>query len=150
MTTKISLDTAALSSLIEKDPEFELELQSAVIANIAKRFVKSVGVNIHNAVQAAVQIEKDNIAKEYGSYSGGWNTKFTLNKTINDEISQAVKDAANKEIRSLIEKASVDALEYQKNFIAESIKKSLNAYTDKAIAAEVQAKVTAALSQIKF
>lgn len=54
MATKISLDASAVEFLINKDPEFEVELQKAVIANITKRYLKGNGAFSDETVKEAM------------------------------------------------------------------------------------------------
>jgi len=150
MTVKISLDTNALASIIEKDPEFLIQVQGAVIANIAQRYVKGVDSEIQLAVQTAANAEKLNLAKKYGSHSGGWNSKFTLNNAISDEIKQSVKDLIAREFSQLVRKAATEAVELQKHYLESSIKREVSTYSNQAISKHVQEKVSSALSQLKF
>lgn len=150
MTVKISLDTNALASIIENDPEFLIQVQGAVIANIAQRYVKGVDTEIQAAVQAAANVEKVNLWKKYGSLSGGWNSKFTLNNAISDEIKREVQDLISREFSQLVRKAATEAVELQKQYIEGQIKREVSTYSNQAISKHVQEKVSSALSQIKF
>ena len=62
MTIELKLDTNALSSLIEKDPEFQLKLQACVIENIARRHIKGIPETIKSTIEAAAKSEEEKVA----------------------------------------------------------------------------------------
>ena len=150
MTIQIKLDTNALSSLIEKDPEFQLQIQQAVLENIAHRYIKGVGADLTAAVEAAARLAKNEVAKEFGTYSGQYRSSLTLNSDITADIKNAVQSTTRKELEAHVRATLASELEYQKSLIKQVVSHELKTFTNKTIAAEIQAKVAAALSTIKF
>lgn|ERR1035437_3894629 len=154
---KISLDSNALSAIIEKDPEFQLNIQQSVLANLVQRYVKGVPEHIQAAVQGEANRIKVELSKEYGTHSGGWNSKFTLNSQISREIKESVEMLVKSEFRGYLSKLQEDvkveidkAVNFRRATIAHDIQVAISKYTNEAIALEVQQKVKEALSQIKF
>jgi hypothetical protein len=151
MTIKIGLDTDALSSLIKSDPNFQAEIQSAVLTNIAKRYVKGVSIDIQNAVENAAILEKNNVVKEYGKYDGNsWNSKFTLNSSITNQIKRSVGEIVEKELTTLIKQIINETVAHQKAYLSTAINREIQSYSNTVIAEEVKTKITEALAKIKF
>lgn len=158
---KISLDSNALSAIIEKDPEFQLEIQQSVLANLVRRYVKGVPEHIQLAVQGEADRVKVELAREYGTHSSGWNSKFTLNpqlsREIKEETEKLVKATFNEYLTKIKEdltnsvKVEIDkAVAFRQATIAHDIQVAISKYSNEMIAFEVQQKVKDALSQIKF
>lgn len=64
MSIVIKLDAPAVTSLIEKDPEFRLELQRAVIAEITRKlYLNDVVGDIQKLMSDAFQSHKDDLVR---------------------------------------------------------------------------------------
>jgi hypothetical protein len=64
MSIIVKLDAPAVASLIEKDPEFRLELQRAVIAEITRKlYLSDVVGDIQKLITEAFKSHKDDLVK---------------------------------------------------------------------------------------
>ena len=81
MTIEIKLDTNALASLIESDPEFKTKIQQSVLANIANRYLKTTQTEISAAVEATATLARTEILNEYGTINNsGYGRVFSLKR----------------------------------------------------------------------
>ncbi len=97
MSITLKLDSTALSSLIDADPSFKLELQSAVLANIAGRYIKGAGEAIEQTLARSAENAKKEalesftkLVKEDGGY-------YARNRRV-------LGDATSKDLAEFIKK----------------------------------------------
>ena len=100
---EIKLDSKALAALIEADPEFRLVLQSAVLANVASRYVKGVPEEITKIVRDQADRERKSLMETFGRYesNGSWTSQFQLGPSLSNDIKKAVRASAASEIKQL-------------------------------------------------
>lgn len=148
MSIELKLDTNALSTLIEKDPQFQLNLQQCVLENVAKRYIKGVPETVKNAIETAAKTERDKVASLFGSYPT-WGS-FKLKDNVIDMIKTAVDREAKSQIDDLIRSTIAEAERGLKEKIERAVEESMVHYKNAIIKAEVQNRVNAALAQLKI
>ena len=166
MGIEIKLDTNALSSLIDSDPEFRTKIQQSVLTNIANRYLKVANDDINKAIESAAVLAKKEVAKEFGSYTSGYPSSFQLHTGVSDNIKLKVKEAIEKEttsmIATMIDNAVTERLVGIKAKIEAKVAVAMIKLTDQAISTAVSehlktklvdavnSQVQNTLSQIKF
>lgn len=101
MSMKLRLDTAGLRALVADNPEFEVEIQQAVLNNIKAD-------NIEQAVKARIEGYLQSLCHK----SSSWNPTYTvkdpgLEKAIRAAVQLAVQDLASPIIKAAIDSAIV-------------------------------------------
>lgn len=158
---KMQLDVNAVKFLIERDPNFELELRSAIIANVARHYVKGVGDDVTNAVRTAAQSYKPEFEAIIGKYDyGAWRgSKFEISdsfkKSMQAEatrIAEAERSRVQEQVLALM-KVNIDAVfDHRLNKFKEKIEDLVQQEVAKieadAVKQKVEARVKAALGSI--
>jgi len=160
MTTRISLDTGALSALIDQDPEFELQIKHAVLENLARRYVKGVGTEVVGHVKAAVINATPDInemvsklgAIKWGNWRSG-NSTFTLRPEIKASLGKAIHATLEEEFAAM-QKFHSDMIDRRmedyKKAVTERIEHAMRSAEDKEIRERVQTKVAKALAKLNM
>ena len=156
---KISLDSNALSALIEKDPAFELELKRAVIANIVDRHVKGSNEMIKAALIEATKEALPDVKfalREYVSSISypGWNRTQVI---LSDQVRRALIAAVDKEVSDTwenIRKSQMDVVNQRmkdmEKHISERVDKEMEKYEDAEVQRRVMEKVKQAMSKLNL
>jgi len=148
MTIELKLDTNALSSLIEKDESFRLNIQQSVLENIANRYVKGVGTDVRSAVQKAAEEE---FGGQFGSYiTANWTKTFKLKDHLKEDIKSAVRQESRSELDAYIRSVYLEQIERAKKEIETQVRAEVYRLTREAITKEVKSRVDAAVSQLKI
>jgi hypothetical protein len=150
MTIELKLDTNALSSLIEKDPEFQLKLQACVIENIARRHIKGVPETIKNTIEAAAKVEKEKVAELFGNFTSSWSQPFKLKESVIADIKKAINQSAKDEIASLVREAVKSVEADIKTKVETAVSETMIQYKNSIIKQEVQRRINEAIAQIKI
>ena len=150
MTIELKLDTNALSSLIEKDPEFQLKLQNCVIENIARRHIKGVPETIKNTIEAAAKSEKEKVAEMFGNFTSSWSQPFKLKDSVIADIKKAINQSAKDEIASLVREAVKSVEADIKTKVETAVSETMIQYKNAIIKQEVQRRINEAIAQIKI
>jgi hypothetical protein len=150
MTIELKLDTNALSSLIEKDPEFQLKLQACVIENIARRHIKGVPETIKNTIEAAAKVEKEKVAEMFGNFTSSWSQPFKLKESVIADIKKAINQSAKDEIASLVREAVKSVEADIKTKVETAVSETMIQYKNSIIKQEVQRRINEAIAQIKI
>ena len=150
MAIELKLDTNALSSLIEKDPEFQLKLQACVIENIARRHIKGVPETIKNTIEAAAKVEKEKVAELFGNFTSSWSQPFKLKESVIADIKKAINQSAKDEIASLVREAVKSVEADIKTKVETAVSETMIQYKNSIIKQEVQRRINEAIAQIKI
>ncbi len=104
MGIQLKLDTNALASLIEADPEFKLQLRQAILQNIADRYIKTTDADIQRELTVAAASTKQQILDMYTVtvQKDRWSSTRTLNEDLKKEIAKVCRTHIESSIGSLI------------------------------------------------
>ena len=145
MSLEIKLDTNALASLIDSDPEFKLKVQQSVLANIANRYLKDSSIDFSEAIKAAANSAKAKVLEEYGSYDRGYPPVFKLNQQTSDHITTKTralaKATADAEISKIIDDEIATRMKSIEDIITAKIAVGISRQTDQMINAAVKTKI---------
>lgn len=125
----IKLDTNAVRSLFPEGSDARVELQRAVMANIAKDIGRSVGVD--HALMAELQAVAERAGKQamddYIAKKGTWlDPQYALTDQIRARVTKLVREQMDGEIRSVV----LGELKAIEDKILDRITKQLNEYAD--------------------
>jgi len=171
VTTAISLNRQALHDLIDKDPEFSLELKQAVLAEVARRIfekdfkkvIEQCGPEIFREAVAAVQANANfsrlvQNALNASIVDPGAYYNPTLKPEVRERLNQAVAAEKNKVVSNATAEltasfaasiqAAVDKITADYS-VEDRIEKRVARLTDEAINKMVDDKVNARLAEIK-
>lgn len=171
MSVTISLNRQALHDLIDKDPEFNLELKNAVLAEVArrifekdfKRVIEQSGPDLFRQAVAAVQADHNIqilVTKALNSaiVDPGQYYNPTLKPDVRARINEAVEAEKNKVITTATAELAFvfdnRAKEVVKKWsdeveLNDRVEKRVNRLTEEAINKMVDEKVEARLAEIK-
>jgi len=155
MTIELKLDTQALSSLIEQDPTFRASIQQSVLQNIVNRYVKNADSSIDMIMERSINKLRDEVLDRYTFKAPNWegtrklkeHVKTDIFGVLDDELKLQVQELTKKS-RDVIDESIKAAFEkLDKGHIDRKIESYLNRYTNEYIAAELERRFKAALSQ---
>jgi len=172
MSTTIRLDAQALSSLVANDPDFRLELQRAVVAEVVRKIVfkdmpdalqtiapKLAGEVISGLrddahMSAKLQKEVGEAFKVWKSTSASWSHtgKYVLSAEMQKQVSEAVTDLKREAVGAAETAFNAElaiALEARKADYLAYVDRKMNEVVGKAIAAKIEAGVAERLAAIK-
>ena len=153
MTLEIKLDTNALSSLIDSDPEFKTKIQQGVLANISNRYLKESSTLMGEEIARQAKIARDQVLSEYGSFkSSGYQRVFELNSTLSEQIktrvTDLVKTTASLEIGKMIDEQILERINELEDRISAKVAVAVSRKVDTEISKAVNDKVQEAITKI--
>lgn len=156
---KLSLDTKAVRLLI-KDQPAKINLTRAVVANVIKGMLPKDTVELAKLVTPELMAEaleraemKQIFEKQLKSHmesfmtpeSYAWRSnKSVLSNTVQTKIAQAVREAAQQVMKSLIDEKVDELIGQMSATIDQRMRRMLDDHFERDVKAEVQRRLTAA------
>lgn len=153
----LKLDSDAVASLFPEGSQARIDLQSAVITNIASRYLKdATNTQIREAVSQSLgdfKLASDEAIKkvcnDFAKSSYSWNNKLQINllDSTRDEIRNAIIFGVNSEILSLItEQVAIESkklVELIPEIVTKRMEVNLNCKIEKEVNSRLQARLSA-------
>lgn len=153
----LKLDSDAVASLFPEGSQARIDLQSAVITNIASRYLKDASnTQIQEAVAESLTDFKlvsdeaiKNVCNDFAKSSYSWNNKLQINllDSTRDEIRNAIIFGVNSEILSLItEQVAIESkklVELIPEIVTKRMEVNLNCKIEKEVNSRLQARLSA-------
>ena len=83
---KLTLDNKAITALIESDPQFIIDLKTAIIESAIRKHIKS----IDGGVQKEIQIEINKVTHTFDYYGREWKPSNDFKKRISNMLAPEV------------------------------------------------------------
>lgn len=151
---ELKLDTNALSSLIDKDPQFKLSIQQAVLQNISNRYVKSTCANINGQLLKAAESARKDVQDQYMERESQYTSFYKLKPAAKKQIQEACQRDINSVMADLVcttkersEKVIKEAFNsYDKEKLNGLIDSMLNAHINAYVKTKIEERFKEAMS----
>jgi hypothetical protein len=132
--SKLVLDHKVIREILDKNPEFEVEIRSKILKTALSGRAMSIKDSkfdefAKGAEAAIVGILEDSIGKWSSSH---WNKSFELNKKVKNEIETEVGTQYRKMLRDMVGEVEKELKEYAKGRLS-TMEKSVDEHIEKTV-----------------
>lgn len=153
MGIEIKLDTAALSSLIDSDPEFKIKVQTAVIANIASKYIRSVEPDVVSAINQVAQDCRKAAVRPFAEYTDKYPYTLKLSDSTREHIKSLVATEVKREyetiVHEMIEAQFANKMKILQTSVDMEVELSMKRYTNEVVGQMIKDRVNKAMEAMK-